>query len=103
VRAGHLIAVSSRWCIRGAKLPKLGIECLPIGADAGVADQAPLFCWAHFSWRRHLCDVIGQGVWSRRRAGRMAPTVSSRATLSDVVLLADLGLYLARIPALFYF
>ena len=39
VRPRHLLAVNLRTA-RAAKLPKLGVERLPVGADAGIADQA---------------------------------------------------------------
>ena len=38
-RARHLLAVNlGASC--AAELLKLGVECLPVGADAGIADEA---------------------------------------------------------------
>ena len=42
VRAGHLLAVNLGGTARAAKLLKLGVERLPVSADAGIAETAVL-------------------------------------------------------------
>jgi len=53
VRARHLLAVNLRTA-RAAKLPKLGVERLPVGADAGIAETAVL----RFSFGLILCKPL---------------------------------------------
>ena len=72
-RTCHLLAVDIPAAASGgAKLVKLGIECLPIGADAGVADEVFFgMSFSHILRQPQLLD--------RQEARRFAESTHTRA------------------------